>query len=91
MTDLGNEGKHEPRTPNNCIVHPSLVLSRLRDHCLFLRASSPHSCGISGMAPTSAARPQEGALDSVYVCVCVCVCAVYILLMVCSIPTLILF
>jgi len=69
MTDLGYEGKFEPQTPNNCIVHPSLVLSRLRDHCLFLRASSPHSRGISGMAPMSAARPHEGALDNVHVCV----------------------
>lgn len=28
MTELGYEGKHEPQTPNNCIVPPSLVLFR---------------------------------------------------------------
>ena len=93
MTEVGYEGKHEPRTPNNGILHPSSVLSRPRDHCLFLRASSPHPRGINEMAPRVSSKASwRGPWQCVCVCVCVCVCAsaVYILLMVCSTPTLIL-
>lgn len=69
MTELGYEGKHESQTPNNCIVPPSLVLSRGS-----LRVGQLKS-------------QQQGLIKEPLTRVCVS--AVYILLMVCRIPTLI--